>query len=171
MCHSLSADGKRTILSPSGAGMMVIFGQRVRWWGIKREILVSVGHYLSSHQTAFLFSWFALLMSTFMSLCFRSMLSSTCSFLVISQKQHAKKKWRTRKEWKKDFTSTIVSENKYLIITYFACCKLVWSYFTHRNAKRQMGPQKEECEICIFANTLKCVLAARAHTSHPLIMT
>lgn len=33
------------------------------------------------------------------------------------------------------------------------------------------GTSKEACEICIFANTLKCVLAVRAHTSHPLIMT
>lgn len=71
----------------------------------------------------------------------------------------------------KDFTRTIVSENKNLIITYFDCCKLVWSYFTHQNAKRQMGPPKGECEICIFANTLKCFLAARAHTSHPIYST
>lgn len=100
MCHSVLADGKRTSLSPSGAGMMVIFGPRVWWWGIKREILVSVGHYLSSHWTAFLFSWFALWMSTFMSLCFKSMLSSTCSFLVINQKQQAKKKAKNRKRVK-----------------------------------------------------------------------
>lgn len=31
--------------------------------------------------------------------------------------------------------------------------------------------KKEECEICLFANTLKCVLAARACASHQLIMT
>lgn len=47
---------------------------------------------------------------------------------------------------KKDFMTTTVSENKYLIITYFACSKLVWNWFTHYDAKRQMGPQKEGCE-------------------------
>ena len=40
-----------------------------------------------------------------------------------------------------------------------------------RNAKRQMGPHKDECGVCTFTNRLARVLAVRAHTSHLLITT
>lgn len=39
----------------------------------------------------------------------------------------------------RDFVSTIIWENKYLMITYFACSKLVWSCFTHRKCQKTNG--------------------------------
>ena len=90
-------------------------------------------------------------------------LSLSCSLLVIVQKQQTK-----GERGKKTERETLSVQSFEKTNNSRQCIWLVPNGFgvglLMENAKRQMGPCKNECEVCVFTDRLLRVLAMRANT-------
>lgn len=135
----VSADGKQTILFPSGAGTLAILGLKVQWRGKRKgfnfcrslsflpfsrisSLLIPLPPWLGPHASIFHLHWFVI-----------SVIADFQPSVNYSDTTEREK------ERKRDFVSTSIWENKYLMITYFACSKWVWSWFTHQKCQKTNG--------------------------------